>query len=90
MDRAIVGILSRLGKRVGELFVRISHLGLEHAICADNRMGSVITVGPRNSRPDGYRDRLRPKAKIVDLYVRICRGRLGHSFIFSVGHPAGM
>jgi hypothetical protein len=76
MNRAVVGIFSRLGECVGELFVRVPHLGLEHALSADNRMGSVIMVGPRHCPSDGYRDRLRPKTEIVDLYVHIWRGRL--------------
>jgi hypothetical protein len=35
VNRAVVGIRPRLGKRVGEFFVRIQHLGLEHAVGAD-------------------------------------------------------
>src|ERR1017187_156722 len=35
VDRAVVGIRSRLGKCVGELFIRIQHLGLEHTLCTD-------------------------------------------------------
>src|SRR5712664_1281693 len=58
VDRAVVGIRSRLGKCVGELFVRISHLGLEHAICAHHRMGNIIIIGPYNRRSDRYRDSL--------------------------------
>ena len=45
-DRAVVGIRSRLGKLVGELFVRIHHVGLEHAVCAHRRLGNVLTVCP--------------------------------------------
>src|ERR1700730_8132962 len=32
VDRAVVRISSRLGKRVGELFIRIHHLGLEQTL----------------------------------------------------------
>src|ERR1700730_16402573 len=46
VDRAVVGIRSRLGKLVGELFVRIHHAGLEHAVCAHRRLGNVLTVCP--------------------------------------------
>ena len=59
MDRAAVGIRSRLGKRLRELFVRVHHLGLKHDICAHGRMRNVITVRSGNCCSDGYRDRLR-------------------------------
>ena len=35
VDGAVVWIRSRLGKRVGELFIRIQHLGLEDTLCTD-------------------------------------------------------
>ena len=76
VDRAVVGIRSRLGKRVGEFFIRIQHLGLEHTVCADRRMGNVITVCPGNCRSDGYRERLRPKYEIVYFDRRVHRGWL--------------
>jgi hypothetical protein len=46
VDRAVVGIRSRLGKRIGEFFIRIQHLGLEHTLRADRRMRDVLTVWP--------------------------------------------
>src|SRR3984893_19279926 len=64
VDRAVVGIRSRLGKRVGEFFIRIQHLGLEHTLGADRRMGNVITVCPGNCRSDGYREHLGPKNEV--------------------------
>ena len=64
MDRAVVGIRSCLGKRVREFFVRVHHLGLEHAVCAHGRMRNVITVCPGNCCSDGYRDRRGPKTKL--------------------------
>ena len=73
VERAVVGKRSRLGKRVGKLFVRIPHLGFEHTVCADHRMGNVITVRPGNCRSDGYRERLRPKTEIVDFHLRARR-----------------
>src|SRR6266852_3558353 len=73
VDRAEVGIRSRGGKRVGELFVRIPHLGLEHAVCAHHRMGNIITIGPGNCRSDGYRERLWPETEIIDFHLRVCR-----------------
>ena len=73
MDRAVVGIRSCLGKRIRELFVRVHHLGLEHAVCADHRVGNIITVGPDDRRSHSYGQRLRPKAEIVDLDFCICR-----------------
>src|SRR4029077_15027898 len=76
MDRAVVGVRSRFSERVRELFVRIAHLGVEQAVCADHRMGNIITVGPGNCSSDGYRDRLRPKTEIVDFYFRVCCGGL--------------
>ena len=76
MDRAEVGIRSRLGKRVRELFVRIHHLGLEQAVCAHGRMRNVITVCSGNRCSDGYRDRLRPKNEIIDFHRHVCRGGL--------------
>ena len=48
MDGAVVGIGSRLGKRVGKLFIRIEHFGLEHTLCADRGMGNVIFVCQRD------------------------------------------
>jgi len=74
MDRAVVGIRSRLGKRVGEFFIRIQHLGLEHAFRADRRMGNVIIVCPGDCGSDGYRERLRPKYEIVDFDHGRCCG----------------
>ena len=61
VDRTKIGICSRLGKCVRELLVRIPHLGLEHTVCADHRVGNIITVGPDDRRSDRYRQRLRPK-----------------------------
>src|SRR4029077_8480080 len=68
VDRAEVGIRSRLGKSVGERLVRIPHLGLEHAVCAHHRMGNIIMVYPGNCGSNGYRDSLRPKTEIIDCY----------------------
>ncbi len=82
MDRAVVGIRSRLGKRVGEFFIRIQHLGLEYTLCTDRRMGDVITVCPGNCRSDGYRERLRPKNEVVDFD----RGRCCGSFVAITRH----
>ena len=76
MDRAVVGIRSRLGKRVGEFLVCIPDLGLEHTVCADYRMGNVIAVGPCDCRSDRYRNCLRSKTEIVNCYLRVCRGGL--------------
>jgi hypothetical protein len=73
VDRSVIGIFSRFGKRVGELFVRIQHLGLEHTICADRGMGNVIFVCPGDGRSDGYRDRLRPKNEIIDFHFGVGR-----------------
>ena len=73
VDRTKIWICSRLCKCVGELFVRSSNLGLEHAVCADHRMGNVITVGLADRRSDRYRQRLRPKAEIVNFYLCVCR-----------------
>jgi len=55
VNRAVVGIRSRLGKRVREFLIRIQYLGLEHTLRADRRMGNVITVCPGNCRSDWYR-----------------------------------
>src|SRR6266853_5406100 len=77
MDRAVVGIGSRLGERVGERFVCIPHLGLEHSICADHRMRNVITVSPGHCGSDGYRNCRRSKTEIINLHLRVCRGGLG-------------
>jgi hypothetical protein len=74
VNRAVVGIRSRLGKRVGEFFVRIQHLGLEHTLGADRGMRDVITVGPGNRRSNGYRERLLPKNEIIDFHRRDRRG----------------
>ena len=76
VDRAVVGIRSRLGKRIGEFFIRIQHLGLEHTLRADRRMRDVITVCPGNRRSNGYRERLRPKNEIIDFHRRDSRGRV--------------
>jgi hypothetical protein len=77
MNGTEVGKRSRLGKRVRELFVRIQHLGLEHTVCTDNRMGNIIAVGPGNSRADSHCERRRPEAEVIDFHVRGCRrGRL--------------
>src|SRR5580700_7596011 len=38
VNRAVVGIRSRLGKRIGEVFIRIQHLGLEYTLRADRCM----------------------------------------------------
>ena len=76
MDRAIVWIGSCLGKRLRELFVRIHHLGLEHAVCAHRHMRDVITICPGNSCSDGYRDCLRPKSEIIDFRRSICHRAL--------------
>ena len=76
MDRAIVWIGSCLGKRLRELFVRIHHLGLEHAVCAHRHMRDVITICPGNSCSDGYRDCLRPKSEIIDFRRLICHRAL--------------
>src|SRR5713101_1396853 len=73
VDRAEVGIRSRLGKCVGERFVCIPHLGLEHAVCAHHRMRNIITVYPGNCGSNGYRDSLRPKTEIIDFYFRVRR-----------------
>ena len=67
MDGAVVGIRSGLGKRVRELFVRVHHLGLEHAVCAHGGMRNVLTVCPGNCCSDRYGDRLRPKNEIIDF-----------------------
>src|SRR5215468_6762562 len=72
VDRAVVGIRSRLSKRVGELLVRITHLGLEHSIRAHDGMGNIITVNPRNCSSNRYLDRLRAKVEIVDLDLYVC------------------
>ena len=85
VDRAVVGIGPCLGKRVRELFVRIHHLRLEHAVCAHGRMRNVITVCPGNCCSDGYRDRLRPKNEIIDFHRHVCRE--GWSFAFTLGDP---
>src|ERR1700730_303860 len=73
VDRAVVGIRSRLGKRVGELFIRIHHLRLEHAVCAHRRMRNVVFICPGNCRSDGHREHLRPKNEIIDFYLRVSR-----------------
>src|SRR5215469_14420621 len=72
VDRAVVGISSRLGKCEGELFVRIPHLGLEHSVGADDRMRYIITVGPSNCSSDRYLEGLRPKTEIVDCNLCVC------------------
>ena len=72
VDRTVVGIRSRLGKGVGELLVRIPDLGLEHSICADDGMGNIITVNPRNCSSNRYLDCLRAKTEIVDLDLYVC------------------
>jgi|HubBroStandDraft_6_1064221.scaffolds.fasta_scaffold22311_6 hypothetical protein len=72
--RAVVGIRSRLGKRIGEFFIRIQHLGLEHTLRADRRMRDVITVCPGNRRSNGYRECLRPKNEIINFHRRDSRG----------------
>jgi hypothetical protein len=76
VDRAVVGIRSCLGKRIGELFICIYHLGLEHAICADRRMGNVITVYPGDCRSDGYGDHLWLETEVVDFNLLARCGRL--------------
>jgi hypothetical protein len=73
VDRAVVGIRSRLGKGVGEFFVRIAHLGPEHAVCADHGMRNVIAVGPGHRRSNRYRERLRSKTEVIDLHFLGCR-----------------
>src|ERR1700751_230055 len=67
VDRAEIGIRSRLCKCVRERFVRIPYLGLERAVCAHHRMGNIITVSPRNCSSDRCLDRLRPKTEIIDF-----------------------
>ena len=76
MDRAVVGIRSCLGKPVRELFVRVHHFGLEHAVCAHGGMRNAITVCPGNCCSDRYGDRLRPKNEIIDFHRHVCRGGL--------------
>ena len=76
MDRAVVGICPRLGKRVGELFVGIHHLRLEHTLRAYRRMRDIITVRPNNCRSQGYCNRLRSETEIVNFYVRSRGGGL--------------
>jgi hypothetical protein len=44
---AEVGKSSGLGKCIGELFVCIQYLGLEHTICADNRVRNIIALSPK-------------------------------------------
>lgn len=44
MDAAVIGISPGLGKRVGEAFVSVHHLGLEHEICADGGMRNIVVV----------------------------------------------
>src|ERR1700758_767324 len=73
MDRAVVGVSSCLGKCVRELFICVHHLGLEYAVCADGCMRNVITVCPCDCCSDGYRNRLRPKNKIIDFDRYVCR-----------------
>ena len=65
VNRAVVGICPCLRKRIGEFFIRIQHLGLEHALRADRRVRDVVTVCPGNRRSNAYRERLRPKNEIV-------------------------
>ena len=67
VNRAVVGICPRLGERVGEFFIGIQHLGLEHTVGTDRRMRNVITVCPGNRRSNRYRERLRPENEIVDF-----------------------
>src|SRR5215472_11486666 len=64
MNRTKIRICPRLVKCVGELLVRIPHLGLEHTVRADHRVGNVISVGPDDRRSDRNRQRLRPKLKL--------------------------
>src|SRR4029077_3269259 len=73
VDRAVIGIRPRLGKCVGERFVCIPHLGLEHAVCAHHRMRNIIMIDPCNRRSDWYRDRLGSKTEIIDFYFRVRR-----------------
>src|SRR5215469_13428731 len=73
VDRAEIGIGSRLGECEGELFVRIPDLRLKHSVCADDRMGNIITVSPRNCSSDRYLERLRRKTEVVDCNLRIRR-----------------
>jgi len=74
VNRAVVGICSCLGKRVGEFVIGIQHFRLEHTIRADRRMRYVITVCPGNSRSNRYRERRRPKNEIIDFHRRDSRG----------------
>src|SRR6266705_4968786 len=72
VDRTKVRIRTCLSKCVREHLVRIPHLGLEHTFCADHGVGNIITVGPDDRRSDRYRQRLRPKAEIVNFHVCAC------------------
>jgi len=76
VNRAVVRIRSRLGEGVGEFFVRIQHLGLEHTFGAHRRMWDVVTVGPGNRRSNRHGDRLRPENEIIDFNPRRYRRRL--------------
>ena len=83
MNRAVVGISARLGKGERELFVRIQHLGLEHSLRADRRVGNVITVRPGHGRADGHRERRWPKHEIIDFHRRAA----GWLFALTLGDP---
>jgi hypothetical protein len=72
MDAAVIGIRPCLGKRVGEAFVRVHHLGLEQEICTDGGMRNIVVVRPSHGSAGRYRNRLRTKAEILNLYLRVC------------------
>jgi len=76
MNRAEVGVGTGLGKRIRKLLVGVSHLGLEHTVCADNRMGNIIPVCPSNRRSGSHRERPGRETKIIDLYFRDLGWRL--------------
>ena len=72
MDTAVIGISPGLGKRVGEAFVSVHHLGLEYKICADGGMRDIVVVCPSHGSAEGYRNRLWTEAEILNLYLRVC------------------
>src|SRR5215469_7723662 len=80
VNRAKVRITSRLAEGERELLIGVEYFGLEHTLRADNRVGDVVTIGPRYCSSHRHRQRSRPETKVVDLYFRrfqllLCAGR---------------
>src|SRR6516165_354049 len=80
VNRAKVRITSRLAEGERELLIGVQYFGLERTLRADNRVGDVVTIGPRYCSSHRHRQRSRPETKVVDLHFRrfrllLCAGR---------------